>query len=701
MQGTRPASELAAINPAWTASQNDAYIWNLSTLSWQRLEPGVNTSGNGTPHTFWGVEARLRSLLQPEYKAGDDVRFVKKAVDRSQLSLDTSTYSTWSEYEGGALVEELFSDLLAAQAALVGDTLQVVAIVISIQTYDSVGVVWRAYGEKMRSLIDRLRSQLPVAQGSVRGAGLCPVVLIEPNYGYQGPDTAKLYRLCHSRMQLQQLASDPNRVSVVRCHQLAYVSGFPSATSIVTLADRVITAMRAPVAKVDVSTPEVSVNLWIGDDTIDGQAPNSGLPSHLQAALTGAFVWSPYKGAFQTLQVGVNNILSGSTSDNLLGAGTFHGPEPYVADFFRTSLGNSYTVKGAFAGALGAANTRTLEAAVPPHNDPLLLTWSPGARGQLFDLAVRGWLRSGIDWIRNTSKKPKLDLVVISVGSNDLQTYCTPEAVPAAVLDLIQSTLRFAAEENVSTAATKFVVLIPSSGLTPSAALDSMRAKLKEMSEDEAVPAAFIDLGSFSTMPGSIALDAVGNAALGQAIIDAFREAPSISTAVAPLFVPSKSELRKALRMSAISSDSDALKMIDAAIQTAAVLFYRSLGADKIALLRSIPYPNTPYSDLEYLRVLAASTEIKAVRAQLLRTIPLMLMDGSIAPKTWHEEAGFREGNNALLMRDELKRLDAEIAAGLEQLMAMKLTPGGGVSIAVVAPDSSISPGQTVQAISF
>ncbi len=348
-----------------------------------------------------------------------------------------------------------------------------------------------------------------------------------------------------------------------------------------------------------------------------------------------------------------------------------------------------------------ASNTRTLPAAIPPCDDPLLLTWSPGARGQLFDLTVRGWLRSAVDWIRNTSKKPRLDLVVISVGSNDLQTYCTPEAVPDVVRNLMHSVVRVAAENYVTTSATKFVILIPSSALPPSTSLDALRAEFSSMAEDEAVQASFIDLGLFSTLSGSIALDAVGNAALGQAIIDAFREAPSLSTAVAPLFVPSKVELRKALRMSAISSDSDALKMIDAAIQTASVLFYRSLGADKIATLRSIPYPNTPYSDLEYLRILAASVEIKAVRAQLLRTIPLMLMDGSIAPKTWHEEAGFREGNNALLLRDELKRLDTEINSGMDQLSAMKLTPGGGVSISIVSPDSSISPGQTIQAISF
>lgn len=702
MGGTRPASELAAINPTWTASQSDGYIWNYATSSWQRLEPGVNTSGNDTPHTYWGVEARLRKLLTTEYAPGKNVYFLKKAVDRSQLSLDTDYYSTWSEKGSGSLLSDLISDLSTAQSALVGDTLKVEAIVVSIQTYDSTGVSWRSYAEMMRSLVDNLRSKITVSLGTIRNdGGPCPIVLIEPNYGYQGPDTEKLFRLCHTRMQLQQLASEANRVAVVRCHQLAYVSEFPSATSIVTLADRVVAAMRAPTAKVDVSSPDARINLWIGDDTIEGHAPNGSLPSHLQSALTGAFIWSPFKGTFQTLQVGVNNVNSSSSTDNLLGAGTYHGPEPYVADFFRTSLGSSYTIKGSFVGALGAANTRTLDAGGPPHNDPLLLTWSPGARGQLFDLAVRGWLRSGIDWIRNTSKKPKLDLVVISIGSNDLQAYCTPEAVPAAVLDLIQSTIRFAAEENISTTATKFVVLIPSSSLTPGAALDAMRSKLAEMSEDEDVPAAFVDLGSFSALPGSISLDAAGNAALGQAIIDAYRAAPILTAAVAPLFVSSKDELRKALRMSQIAPDSDALKMIDAAIQTASVMFFRQLGADRISVLRSIPYPNTPYTDLEYLRVLAAQTEIKAVRAQLLRTIPLMLMDGSIATGSWQQEAGFREGNNVLLLRDELKRLEAEIASGMDQLSAMQLSPGGGVSISIVAPDSAISPGQTIQSTVF
>lgn len=700
--GTRPASELAAIDPTWTAVQPDSYIWSHGTHSWQRLEPGLNTSGTPVPHTYWGVESRLRKLLSSQYPFGETVYFMKKVLDRSHLSSDTNTNSTWSDTEAYSLFDELVDDLSAAQAALVGDTLRIDAIVISIQTYDSVGIVWRTYAEMMRSLIDNLRSTIPIPFGTVRNdGGPCPVVLIEPNYSYTGPDSEVLFRLCHTRMQIQQLASESNRVGVVRCHQLAYVSGFPSATSIAELASRVVTAMLAPQKETDVTSSDARLNLWIGDDTIEGRAPNSSLPAHLQSALTGAFIWSPFKGTFQTLQAGVNNVNSSSSTDNLLGAGTYHGPEPYVADFFRTSLGSSYTVKGSFMGALGAANTRTLSAGGPPHNDPLLLTWSPGARGQLFDLVVRGWLRSGIDWIRNTSKKPKLDLVVISIGSNDLQDYCTPEAVPAAVLDLIQSTLRFAAEENVSTTSTKFVVLIPSSSLTPGEALDTMRSKLRAMSEDEDFPASFIDLGSFSTLSGSTSLDAIGNAALGQAIIDAYRDAPILTAAVAPLFVSSKDELRKALRMSQIAPDSDALKMIDAAIQTASVMFFRQLGGDRISVLRSIPYPNTPYTDLEYLRVLAAQTEIKAVRAQLLRTIPLMLMDGSIATGSWQQEAGFREGNNALLLRDELKRLEAEIASGMDQLSAMQLSPGGGVSISIVAPDSAISPGQTIQSTVF
>jgi hypothetical protein len=120
----------------------------------------------------------------------------------------------------------------------------------------------------------------------------------------------------------------------------------------------------------------------------------------------------------------------------------------------------------------------------------------------------------------------------------------------------------------------------------------------------------------------------------------------------------------------------------------------------RIASLQAIAYPKAPTSDTEFLRVLAAATEIKVVRAELLRTIPTMFMDGSIAEKSWQEEAGFRYNSN-LALRDELKRLEAEIQGALAQLIAMQLTAGGAVSVTVVAPDTTSSPGESIQSLTL
>lgn len=710
LRGKRVISELEAIDPALSETIEDAWIWDPTPGVWELVKPGVNTDPLGSGTSFWCVESLLRRDLDAVYAPGTNVWFVKHTL-QSQLSPDTRAVPTWTEGDNlTCLLDLVFAQLAAAHAAAVtaGDTLVLAGVVISIQQLDPLASTWRAYGELMRALIDRIRGvSLPITAGTLRGDGQrTPVVLIEPHYGYGSLAWNYRMRMVQCRMQIQQLACEPDRIAVARTHQLTSSDNATfSATSMVELSKRVARALRAPAAIADVSTPEAHLTLWVSDSICDGTAPNGLLASHLQGALTGANIWSPYAGAFATMQAGVNNTNSFPTTENGMPPASFqlHGPEIYVADYFRTAFGTSYTVKGAVANTFATANQQATSIELAPTLDRLLHTWSPGARGQMFDLAVRGWFRSSLDWLRNTSKKPVLDLVVICVGTNDLLAFCTPEAVPAAVLDLVQSIRRVCTQDNVSTVATKFVILIPSANLpTQGADLDGMRAGLKALQETQLSDARFIDLTDYAalTLDGTH-LNAAGTAALGQAIIDAYRFLPEEPAVVAPLFVPTKADLRKALRMSKISDDSDALNMIDTAIQTVSVLFYRTLGPARIAALQAIAYPNSPSSDTEYLRVLAATTEIKAVRAQLMRTIPTMFMDGSVAEKTWQEEAGFRYNPGHLAMRDELKRLDTEIQEALGQLASMQLAAGGGISLSIVSPASTISPGESINAISF
>jgi hypothetical protein len=709
-RGKRPVSELTAINPDLDKPQEDALIWDHGNLAWKELEPGVNTDPNGSGTTFWGVESLLRRELDSIYEEGTPVHFLKYATP-SQLSTDTRSTPTWTEGDSlTCLLDLVFARITAAASvtAGVGDTLQLAGVVISIQQLDPLTSSWRAYGELMRSLVDRIRgSQLPIAQGSIRGDGQkAPVVLIEPHYAYTPLAWNFRMRVVQGRVQIQQLACEPDRVAVARCHQLTSTDGATfSATSMLELAKRCAKGLLAPASVTDATSPEAHISLLVGDSIVDGIAPNASLPAHLQGALTGALIWSPYAGTFATLQPGVNNSNSAPNAENGQPPFSFqvHGPEVYVADHFRTVYGTGYMVKGSLANSFGAANQQAFAIELAPTLDRLLTTWSPGARGQAFDMTVRGWFRSAVDWLRQTSKKPILDLVVISVGTNDLLPYCTPEAVPAAVLDLVQSIRRVCLQDNVSTSNVKFVILMPSS-LVPAQGpdLDAIRSGLQALEAGSLSDARFIDLTDIDELTSDrIHPTGPGNAALGQMIIDAYRFQPiDPVAAVEPMFVPTKLELRKALRMSKISDDSDALSMIDAAIQSASVLFYRTLGPVRIASLQAIAYPKAPTSDTEFLRVLAAATEIKVVRAELLRTIPTMFMDGSIAEKSWQEEAGFRYNSN-LALRDELKRLEAEIQGALAQLIAMQLTAGGAVSVTVVAPDTTSSPGESIQSLTL
>jgi hypothetical protein len=709
-RGKRPVSELAAINPTWDNAQDDAFIWVQDTLTWKNLEPGDNTDPNGSGTTFWGIESRLRRELDSVYAPGTPVYFLKFAT-ASQLSTDTRSTPTWTEGDSDeCLLDLVFGQMVEAALAAAGegDTLQLAGAVISIQQQDPTTSSWRAYSELMRSLVDRLRgSSLPIVQNSLRGDGQkIPVVLVEPHYAYSPLAWNYRMRFVQSRVQIQQLACEPDRVAVARCHQLTSTDGLTfSATSMVELAKRCAKALQAPASVVDVTSPEAHISLLIGDSIVDGIAPNASLPTHLQGALTGALIWSPYAGTFATLQAGVNNSNSAPNTENGQPPFSFqlHGPEIYVADYFRTVYGTCYMVKGSLVNSFGTANQQAFAIELAPTLDRLLTTWSPGARGQAFDMTVRGWFRSAVDWLRQTSKKPILDLVVISVGTNDLLPYCTPEAVPAAVLDLVQSIRRVCLQDNISATNVKFVILMPSS-LVPAQGpdLDAIRSGLQALEAGSLSDARFIDLTDLDALTSDhIHPTGPGNAALGQMIIDAYRFQPvDPVAAVEPMFVPTKLELRKALRMSKISDDSDALSMIDAAIQSASVLFYRTLGPARIASLQAIAYPKAPTSDTEFLRVLAAATEIKVVRAELLRTIPTMFMDGSIAEKSWQEEAGFRYNSN-LALRDELKRLEVEIQGALAQLVAMQLTAGGAVSVTVVSPDTTSTPGESIQSLTL
>lgn len=152
----------------------------------------------------------------------------------------------------------------------------------------------------------------------------------------------------------------------------------------------------------------------------------------------------------------------------------------------------------------------------------------------------------------------------------------------------------------------------------------------------------------------------------------------------ATLFVPSKAELQARLRLSGTRA-SDALVLLDEAIQTARVGFYDALGAERVEVLRAIPFTIAPQTAEQALRVKAAYTEVNWVRLLLLRRLPVLFMEtAGNARQAWNEE-GLARQQDALSLEKELERLWAEIQDALEDLKGT--TPdNSNLNVATIGP---------------
>jgi hypothetical protein len=135
------------------------------------------------------------------------------------------------------------------------------------------------------------------------------------------------------------------------------------------------------------------------------------------------------------------------------------------------------------------------------------------------------------------------------------------------------------------------------------------------------------------------------------------------------LFAASDADVKARLRLSSVpSSATDTAAIIDEAILGARLEFHRRLGQTRVNRLLAFAVVAAPSSDEEVLRALAAQTEVKLVRVQLLRELPNAFMDASgDLNKRWNEEAPFRERPRSDRER-EIVRLHEEIEQAMQML---------------------------------
>lgn len=159
---------------------------------------------------------------------------------------------------------------------------------------------------------------------------------------------------------------------------------------------------------------------------------------------------------------------------------------------------------------------------------------------------------------------------------------------------------------------------------------------------------------------------------------------------IAPLFVYDTDTVKARLRMSGVPSGVDAQQLIEEAMRTVRVGFFRQVSASQIQILTGQAPVENPTNEADVLRQLAEVTEIKWIRYELMRTIPTLFFDSApSAQQAWNEEAMLRGTSNA--ERDaELKRLWSEIVQNLTLLEGEETIPDETVGGAkVFVPDSA------------
>lgn len=136
--------------------------------------------------------------------------------------------------------------------------------------------------------------------------------------------------------------------------------------------------------------------------------------------------------------------------------------------------------------------------------------------------------------------------------------------------------------------------------------------------------------------------------------------------AITPLFLASTTEIKSRLRLTGVQTSGEVL--IEDALEWTRVQFYRRLGTSQVATLLGYSYSEAPTTEAGIKRSLANQTEIKLVRAHLLRTMSTLHRDGSAqARELWNQEGFFRT-KSAQEVEKEIARIMSEVEDAFDLL---------------------------------
>lgn len=656
-EGGNAASTLSPSFPQFVGAQTGYKVWNAVAGAWQVYQAGENSAPASTVDvTRFGPEVSMLSRMQTENPGQATIYLFKSAKVSASLAAQPSTNNEWAP-AANELYAAMLADWLTARSMLpFGTTPDVQGVFWVHGEADAVLDRHPAYASLMQTLITRLRADLAIPQ--------LPIVIGKLHNHHAVAQPTKGYYLS-VRDQQQSLLDRDNFIFVANTDHLALKvdsSTYSTAGSIelgYLLMDTLVAGLSSLVVPAAPSDSAVPIYLLIGDRNALGQAPIGEIPGYLSSTLSGAKIWNHTAGAFQDILAGTNNDAPASK----------FGPEvSMLYELRRKHDAVVYLVKHAVAGAplapkAGAGNE-----------------WNPGAGEAYADLFSK--VEAAAAALRTAALEPGIRGVFVVHGE--------AEAADAARASLYEEYLKLLVAHlrqdlrAAGLAGDNLVVSIAKlSGKNSGSQVGLLRAAQQGIFDQDDYVGIF-DTSDLSVNSGTFDFNGLGAVELGQQLVTHLD--PNLGATVQPIFVTDLAALKRQLRMSQVAKGTDVDEILRQAILVARQTFFNRLGGTRLNLLLKLPRTSRPDTEEEYLRSIAAATEVRLVTAELMRTLPTILEAGQSLLKVWNE-AGFRRGMPSDL-KEELTRLATDIEQNFQLLNGSKLL-GGSVSgtAFVIEPD--------------
>lgn len=655
-EGDNIGSSLSPTYPQYVGAQTGFKIWNHLGVAWETYVAGTNSAPESvTNAAHFGPEVSMLSGLQALNPTQPNIYIVKVAVFGSSIASQPSTGNEWN-----SAAQELWTVMNTRVAAAMGN------VPIGF-TAKLKGIFWvhgeddatvdrcEAYESLLGILIDRLRStynepSIPFVIGRLHNSH----PLAEPQKSYML--TVRLAQEAVSRKNLNNTLVSTDTLSLKGDQTHFDVQGTINLglALVAGLGD----AGAAPSPGDGPGAGASPLFILLGDDNAYGHAPLADLPSYLTGTQTGVKIWSPTAGAFQDLVVGTNSLSAASS----------FGPEASLGHALRDMADETiYLVK------LGSDGS-TLAPKIGSTND-----WCPPSQEIYADLLSR--LDAALGELATLSIEPRLDGIFIVLGQNDALEDTTSSLYEGYLKALVQHLRNDAALRDLVADSTKLPVVIAKSSVKLTATyLERVRAAQQKVYEEDPNIAA-ADVDTQSLVPSTVYLDAAAQVFLGKQMVA--QMIAGLTVQVRPTFVSSIAALKAGMRLSGIPENQDVDTMIRNAVLSVRTAFYRRLLHPRILEIQSWPLTSQPATDKEYLRQVAATTEILMVKRLMLRDLPILFRD-SVAPQTdWNDVASYRNFGKSERER-EIARLEQEIEENLQLLSQSEVagSESNGIRIA-------------------